>query len=291
MNTQSLSLEFVQSPGISAIYYALLQCGYDFYMYERSEELCALIRGFACGAPVPGFFLGVKQNTCEVYPYWPRAAILETATNYLDEGSLTFSRFDEFKNSVMNAPNISEEERGASLWSWLYDFPSALNEVLALESFVSYIKFECGFLAEYKEQIAPEAARLLTLLERCAKLYGSAYSRIQLLINPIKCVYSSDYHINGTEFIYSSGALRADSVLHEFLHHIVHPHVIKASECILAEGFNPDGIDDSYYLSGSDAGKLNAFEEYAVRRLTYDILCEEYPADIDKYLRLILNRS
>ncbi|RKJ17969.1 hypothetical protein D7X48_20165 [bacterium D16-50] len=72
-------------PAISAVYFSLLQCKYDFYPIEREAVLKDKLRSFIvsdCGEY--DFFFDVKQNTCEVYPYWPRAAMLETATFYID---------------------------------------------------------------------------------------------------------------------------------------------------------------------------------------------------------------
>ena len=75
---------------IYAIYFALLQCGYDYYSIERSRNHNGRIQSFIGTEDVPPFFYGIKQDTCEVYPYWPRAAILETASFYL---SADHSRF------------------------------------------------------------------------------------------------------------------------------------------------------------------------------------------------------
>ena len=85
---------------ISAIYFALLQCGYDYYSIERSRNHNGRIQSFIGTEDVPPFFYGIKQDTCEVYPYWPRAAILETASFYLSaDHSLT----------VPQNPNIPAE--------------------------------------------------------------------------------------------------------------------------------------------------------------------------------------
>lgn len=67
-------------PEISAIYFALLQSGYDYYTMERSQNHISYIQEYIGAENTTLFFAGVKQNTCEVYPYWPRAAILETAS-------------------------------------------------------------------------------------------------------------------------------------------------------------------------------------------------------------------
>ena len=45
------------------------------------------------------------------------------------------------------------------------------------------------------------------------------------------------------------------------------------------------GIDRSYYLNCDDAGKLNAFEEYIVRKLTKDVFNMKFPLDLDDYIK------
>ena len=72
-------IEITNIPELSAIYYALLQLGYDYYGMERSAAHITALEKYIGQNGIPNFFSSVRQNTCEVYPYWPRAAILETA--------------------------------------------------------------------------------------------------------------------------------------------------------------------------------------------------------------------
>ncbi len=74
-NTEQITISNI--PEISAIYFALLQSGYDYYAMERSQDHISHIQGYIGAENSTPFFAGVKQNTCKVYPYWPRAAILE----------------------------------------------------------------------------------------------------------------------------------------------------------------------------------------------------------------------
>ena len=90
-------------PEISAIYFALLQSGYDYYTMERSQNHISYIQEYIGAENTTLFFAGVKQNTCEVYPYWPRAAILETASFYLSPDRSHFRDYDALRNQIMNA--------------------------------------------------------------------------------------------------------------------------------------------------------------------------------------------
>lgn len=274
-------------PEISAIYFALLQCGYDYYHIERDSEHNDAIRGFAgCGA-VPDFFSAVKQNTCKVYPYWPRAAMLENASFYIQPDYTQFKDYDIFRERIMSADNISDVERNASFWKWLLGFPAALGAVLCSDGFYRYMKWENEWITEQNVKYENELRLIQECLNVCMSKYDSPVQDIQILLNPIKCVYSADYYLIGNSFIFSSGAFRADSVIHEFLHHVVHPVVIAQKGMVLQRKTAYPGIDASYYLSGDDAGHLNAFEEYAVRELTRDVLTENFPDSLSVYLERI----
>jgi len=104
-------------PAISAIYFALLQCGYDYYSFERDAAHIAAVQRFIGMEKQPSFFSEVHRASCEVYPFWPRAAILETATFFLNASSDRFVDYDSLVKRVESAKNITPEEKGDSLWA------------------------------------------------------------------------------------------------------------------------------------------------------------------------------
>ena len=209
-------------PAVSAIYFALLQCKYDYYPIERDALLIDKLRSFIisdCGEY--GFFFDVKQNTCEVYPYWPRAAMLETATFYIDLSREHFVDFNAYKNSIMSAKNISDIERNQLFWDWIIKFPKALKHVLQSNSFSYYFKWENDWIVEQNLKYKKELRRIRNVLALCKEKYKSPIQNIQIVLNPIKCVYSADYHLKDNDFIICSGSLSEKAIIHEFIHHIV----------------------------------------------------------------------
>ena len=131
-------IEISSIPAISAIYFALLQCGYDYYSFERSAEHTNAIKMFRETDTVLGFFSETKQNTCDVYPYWPRAAMLESAAFYIRPDMNDFTDIKMYQNFIMSAGNISDAERGPSFWEWIVLFPRELKKVLLSDSFKNY---------------------------------------------------------------------------------------------------------------------------------------------------------
>ena len=278
-------------PEISAIYFALLQCGYDYYTIERSQGHIDRIRNFIGVDDVPPFFSETKQSTCQVYPYWPRAAILETATFHLLPDRSQFRDYDVFRSYIMSAGNISDCERDQKLWGWLDDFPAAITRVLSSDSFCRYLEWENRWITKQNVCHKADLRLIQSCLDMCVSKYNSAVQDIQIVVNPVKCVYSADYHLEKRCFIFSSGAFRTDSVIHEFLHHVVHPVVAGTADMVLDYKRIWPGIDDSYYLSGDNDGQLNAFEEYAVRKLTEHVLQKKCPESIADFLHCLLKEG
>ena len=284
-------MRIIQIPEISAIYYGLLQSGYDFYSIERSSEHVNALMKLTGKGTANDFFSGTKQQTCEVYPYWPRAFILEAATFFLNDSRTVYRDIEGLRRRIFSAGNITDLERDSELWEWLTGFPQALRGILAENGFSAYMEWEKKWTARLNEACREELEQIRRCMETCTGRYDSPVKEIRICVNPIKCVYSSDYHLDGDRFVFTSGAFQAGSVIHEFLHHVVHPAVEAQKELILAKRPADETIDESYYQDGSDRGILNAFEEMAVRSLTEEVMRDEYPGDLETYIKTILDRN
>lgn len=270
-------------PAISAIYFALLQCGYDYYSFERDAAHIAAVERYIGMEKSPSFFSEVRRASCEVYPFWPRAAILETAAFFL---GASFDRFEDpasLVKRIESAKNIAPEEKGASLWKWLKGFPEAIKDVMNRDGFRHYLEWENEWIAEQSKTHCGELDLLEETLQICRERYRAPFQDLRVVLNPIKCVYSSDHYVCGDAFIFTSGAMRTESVIHEYLHTVVHP-VLERETIAVRKAKYPE-IDESYYLDGGESGYRNAFEEYVVRMLTQLVMKREYPSDIVSYMR------
>lgn len=271
-------------PEISAIYFALLQCGYDFYSIERSAEHIRQIEAFYAPGLAESFFCETKQSFCEVYPYWPRAAMLESAVFYLNFNKTEFAEYTSFQRHIMSASNISDSERNQVFWDWVENFPQALRTVMCSSQFGEYFEWERQWIQQQNEKYRNDMLLVQNCLNSCKEVNNTPVKDIQIVLSPIKCVYSSDYHMINDSFIFSSGDFKIESVIHEFLHHVIHPSVMRNKEKILKQKRKYDQIDNSYYLSGNDSGQVNAFEEFAVRQLTQAYLNGTKPQNLDTYV-------
>ncbi len=275
-------------PAISAIYFALLQCGYDYYSFERDAEHVNTVKSFYQPNISSFFFSLARQNTCDVYPYWPRAAMLETASFHLRPDMTDFADFETYQKLVMSAGNISDVERNQSFWEWIDFFPGELKKILLSDNFRNYMDWENQWIKQQNIIHKDELLILQNCLDFCVKSYHSPVKNVKLVLSPIKCAYSNDYHMVGDCFIFSSGVFKVESVIHEFLHHVVHPVVLENRDMIVASKRRYAGIDLSYYLSGEDDGQLNAFEEFLVRSLTKTFIDKTPHADLDVYINSFL---
>ena len=283
------NISITNLPAISAIYFALLQSGYDYYSLGRTEEQLETVESFYNPEFCCDFFSQTKQNTCETYSYWPRAALLESAVFYLDGDLKQFSDFEAYKNFVVSASNLQDIERNENFWDWISCFPTELSKVINNDCFKKYLVWENTWIERENQTNAENLITLQEIIKTCISKYNAQISNIKIVLSPIKCAYSSDYHFVNGEFIFSSGQFSLESVVHEFLHQIVHPHVCKNQNIILVNKKVFDCIDSSYYLSNSENGRLNAFEEYLVKSLTRDFINKTPPDDLDKYIVSLLN--
>ena len=281
---RAVNLTISNIPAISAIYYALLQGGYEYYPLDRDHAHADVIQSFAHGSRALPFFDGARQHSCDVNAFWPRAALLETVTFYLYPDFSEFADVEGFRRQVLSAGNIVPAEKGPAFWAWVKDFPAALRDVIQRSDFLDYLAWENQWIARQNEIHRSDLMQLEESLKACMDAYQSPVRHVRIVLSAIKCVYASDYHWTEDGFLFSSGAFRMDSVLHEFLHHVVHPIVLQHSQVILSQKRTYSGLDASYNLSNSPQGQLNAFEEHLVRSLTAKLLPGVSPPDINAVL-------
>lgn len=277
------SLSITNIPSISAIYFALLQSGYDYYPLGRTQEEIEVIEAFYNPKLFCEFFSEAKQNTCTTYLYWPRAALLESAVFYTNADITGFSDYEAYKEFVLSATNLQDSERDENFWSWVADFPAKLRDVVCSDSFKDFLLWENAWIVQQNKENAEDLLTLEQIIKICTSYYNTKINGIKIVLSPIKCTCSSDYHLVDGQFIFSSGEFSLESVTHEFLHYIVHPYVLKNKNSILTCQKNFDCIDSSYYLDNEN-GKVNAFEEYLVKTLVKDLISKTVPCDLDKYI-------
>lgn len=169
-------------PEISAIYYALLQCGYPYYALDRDASLVEAIERFQLPPDSfdTSFFSEARQNSCEAYKYWPRAALLEDAAFLINRSSTHQLDFDIYRDLVMGASNLTESDRNHLFWKWVAAFPSALNCVLNSENFKTYFRWESKWIKQQNSAFSNNLIQLQKILDKCIKYYPTSVQKVSL---------------------------------------------------------------------------------------------------------------
>ena len=162
-------------PKISAIYYALLSNGYGEFAVKDDPELVEALKAFRSLSRLGQnrFFEQVRQSGCAAYPYWPRAALLESASFSIDPRRETYTDFARFRGSVLAASNITDADRDERFWNWIREFPRALASVFADEGFRKFRDWENGWLSRQSIRCEKELAV-------CARIRGGQTCRYKV---------------------------------------------------------------------------------------------------------------
>ena len=279
--------EIISSPKISAVYFGLLQGGYEYFASGRRPEDIRLWEGWR-DLPIgydTSFFKLARQSTSSAYPYWPRAAMLETATFFVDAQSARFQDFKAYHLHISAADNIQDRERNQDFWNWVKGFPKALCNVMSCAGFGHYRLWEESWVRQQADAHRQALQHLEKVISYYIRRYGLPVAKVSVVLCPLKCKYSADYHRQQDAFCAIAGELRPDSVLHEFLHLVMHPLVQKHSDAILAlRNLHRLGLEESYFLVEGERGKLYAFEEYAVREVAELAAGGKYQTGLEQYL-------
>lgn len=266
-------IEIMNSTAINAIYFGLIGSGYNYADIEKSEEILKLIK-IVEDNPLPKtinkFFRGAYQNTCKPYPYWPRAALMETATFFIrDVNNADTFDYRGYYNEVMNLTNVIDSERDEHFWIWVKEFPYMLKEILLHKKFQEVDEYIKKWILENSKAYENKIAKIEQSLIKLMASEGKEVQPIKVIISPLKCVYSADYKAFGGKLFVLLGDFLPHSIVHECIHPLVHPYIIELRadilKCFESKTFN---IDKSYYLNKDEDGFLNAFEENIVRKVT-----------------------
>ena len=113
------------STPMAVLYHGLIASGYEYAQWDKPPEVLAIVD------EALRFFAQARQGTCDVYPFWPRTALMETATFYMEcsPEQVRFADVDGYHAFVMQADNLRNDERDESFWQWVGELPGALRAV------------------------------------------------------------------------------------------------------------------------------------------------------------------
>ena len=264
-----LNISISSDSCINAIYFGLMLSGYEYSDMGKPDaalELSSQIRSHPGLDNAKRYFKHARQRTCEPYPFWPRAALLESATHFIDARRFKFDKYCDYVNGL---PNLTEEERSGDFFSWVKDFPKYINEVKAYSFFQEVDKQIVCMVDKISKDIASEAVRIANILDAMSADIAPNISTLHVILCPLKCIYSADYFARDDTMSVIHGGFLPHSIVHEYMHLIVHPKIMKYRKAILSlAGSRQLDIDQSYFLGHDENGLVNAFEEHIVRKVS-----------------------
>jgi len=260
---------------INAVYFGIALSGYEYADIDKSDDIIEMlqqIRSYSGLDEAKQYFSNTRQPLCEVYPFWPRAALLESATFFINGKSFDF---DSYCTYVKALPNLTTEEKSEDFFCWAKDSPKYVTQIKS-DPFFQNINTRIHSKVTETSLNSIEKTRLIEgKLEKLSATVESAISTISLIICPFKCVYSADYFTEGSVMSVILGNFLPSSIVHEYLHPIVRLHIKKYRERIVTlDGIKHLDLDKSYYMNNDEKRLLNAFEENIVRKISDSILYE-----------------
>ncbi|MCL2279393.1 MAG: hypothetical protein FWC20_08330 [Oscillospiraceae bacterium] len=265
-----LQFELSSNSKLNAVYFGLVLSGYEFATINKQKNIFDItkrIESYSALDRTKDFFRFARGNTCEVYPFWPRVALLESALFFIENSSFSFVKYCDYVNSLSN---ITIEERSDDFFKWVKEFPQCLHEILKDELF-GEIDAQLTDIVNSLD-ISMDMENLIAALS--AMQVDTGIQKLAIKICPLKCCFSVDYFTRRNEMYVMLGDYLPHSIVHEYLHLVLHPLVQKHKTHILSrfDSNTVDAhIDQSYYLSGDKNGFINAFEEHLVRKASEKI--------------------
>ena len=276
---------------INAIYFGITLSGYEYADIDKSDDITKRlqqIRHYSGLDEAKEYFSRARQSTCVVYPFWPRVALLEIAIFFINDKGFDY---DGYCTYVKARSNLTDEEKSDDFFCWIKDFTKYLIQIKS-DSFFQDINRQ---LSDKVNKISASSAEKIDLiksrLDSLSASTVSAISTISLIICPIKCVYSADYFAVGPVISVILGDFLPHSIVHEYLHPIVHSCIQKHREHIVAHNERKYlNLDQSYHMGNDENGKLNAFEENIVRIIS-DLILDDVDINIEQLILDELNNQ
>lgn len=282
--------ELISEPRIAAIYFGLMQSGYEYYSAGKAQEDTRMWESWA-KLPVSydvSFFQGARQVTTGIYPFASRAAALEIATFFVDAQNGVFGDEETCLRKI-HVSGVLKEREAADFQSWVKGFPKALQDVMHCEGFGRYLQWEENWLKQQARMNKGSLQKCDDVASYFIKKYDTSVQNVSVVYCPLKCAFASDYVVENGTLYAVSGVLRLEAVLREYLRLLVHPFIMKYSDAITSlRNLHRLHVENANYGDKNDQAKLNTFEAYTVKELMALVEENRYKVELDKFLPALI---
>ena len=204
------------SANVLTVFIGLVASGYEF---SYDKELAEIIKAVKWDDSAVEYFRKARTSYCDVYPYWPRGAMLVSASLNLEESKgYEYNDFNRVKKSLANYSNIDPKENGEETEQWLLQLPTyyrLIRENLKFNNFwVEYLKRTESIADQFMEAIHEAKNRVVSRF----KVNEIELPEIGVMPNILG--FNGDFErIDGVIFVVCAQP-DTSLAIHEYLHNI-----------------------------------------------------------------------
>jgi hypothetical protein len=204
------------SANVLTVFIGLIASGYEF---SYDKELAERIRTVKWDDLAVEYFRKARTSYCDVYPYWPRGAMLVSASLNLDKSKrYEYNDFNSLKKSLANYSNIDPKEIGEETELWLLQLPTyyrLIRENAEFNNFwVEYLKKTESVADQFTEAIYEAKNKVVSRF----KISGIELPEIGVMPNILG--FNGDFErIDGVIYVVCAQP-DTSLVIHEYLHNI-----------------------------------------------------------------------
>lgn len=216
------------STNVFTVFAGLIASGYEF---SYDEELAGRVRAVKWDDSAVEYFRRARTSYCAVYPYWPRAAMLVSASLILKESNgYENSDFRKMKERIESYCNIDPEEIGEETELWLLQLPAYYRLIRENEEFnnlwVEYLKRSEAVADQFMEAIDEAKKKVISRF----KVNEVELPKIGAIPNILG--FNGDFErIDDIIYVVCAQPDKSCAV-HEYLHNILGPGLMNNIERI-----------------------------------------------------------
>ena len=207
---------------IFTVFVGLIASGYDLVDKNCNCEIIKHIDMIEFGEEINSYFRQAKTGSCEVNPYWPRAFLLSLAGLHISEQApFKYKDFDRLKNYIYDLENINPNEIGEETFSWLEQLPAKLQLIQDKTEFQELWNNYLSVAKEGLESYNFIVSEAITGIIDTFNISPDELPQIVVIPNLLQAPQATDYVIYENIIYIIKAKPDKESVIHEFLHHIL----------------------------------------------------------------------
>lgn len=207
------------SKEVFTVYVGLVASGYEFSL---DKELADKIRNVKWDDSAVEYFKKARTPYCAVNPYWPRGAMLVSASLDIKESTgYEYSDFNKMKENIDRYNNFDSKENDKETELWLLQLPNYYGLVRENKEFDN-------LYAQYVKKVESATPRFVKVINEAKKRVISKFKitevelpEIGLIPNILGMPFNADFEKIDNIIYVISAQPDTSCIIHEYLHNIL----------------------------------------------------------------------